>query len=105
MAYTLFGANGQRVELQNMPEGIWTTGMTVRVTAQKVAQASSSVPGSYSKAHVQHVEVLEVGGATTGHAGVVGGPGTTENIAVLYVLISMCNQTASLTPQVGSRRL
>jgi hypothetical protein len=103
--YTLFTPNGTRYSLASLPGTQWVTGMQIRVTGVKTVgfQKTAVGPTSASVA-VQNVVVvstpplLKSVSGTTAQALVGSSPST---MAVLYIIVTMCTQTASITPSVS----
>jgi hypothetical protein len=103
--YTLFTTNGTRYSLRSLPGRQWRTGMRVRVTGVKTAGLQSNVVGPTANSlSVQGATVVSttspprgVAGTTT--AGLVGYAPST--MGVLFIIVTMCSQTASITPSVS----
>jgi hypothetical protein len=119
--YILFASSSTRYELVLKGDlNQWTTGMRLRVKAPKSAPAAASPQAngsvSISPAPVLHVtEVVVLASAAAAAppsptarsnssvAATYTGPvlGVAPlNMAVLFIIITMCNQPASITPEV-----
>jgi hypothetical protein len=105
--YTLFAANGTRYSLRSLPGRQWRTGMRVRVTGVKTAGLQSNVVGPTAKSlSVQGVTVVSTTRPPRGVARATTAPlvGTApSSMGVLFIIVTICSQTASITPSVSSR--
>jgi hypothetical protein len=104
--YTLFTANGTRYSLRSLPGRQWRTGMRVRVQGVKTAGLQTSVVGPTANSlSVQGVTVVST---TSPPKGVAGTTSTAplvgyapSTMGVLFIIVTMCSQTASITPSVS----
>jgi hypothetical protein len=107
LLYALLASNGTRYWLSSLPGGQWRTGMHVRVTGVTTVGRQTNAMGLAAKSlYVQAVSVLPTSTAardvaSTTTAPVVGyAPGT---LGVLFILVTMCSQAASITPAVSGK--
>jgi hypothetical protein len=104
--YTLFTTNGTRYSLRSLPGRQWRTGMRVRVTGAKTAGLQKDSRGlpTAGSVSVQGVTVVSTTSPPKGVARAATAPlaGTAPStMGVLFIIITMCSQPASITPSVS----
>jgi hypothetical protein len=104
--YTLVTPNGTRYALRSLPGRQWRTGMRVRVRGVKVAGlARNAVGPTATIVAVQDITVVSTPApprgmaSTTSSAQLVGN--APSRMGVLFIIVTMCRQTASITPAVS----
>jgi hypothetical protein len=98
--YTLFTSGGSRYKLKVSAGSHWRTGMHIKV-AGRLTAASNTSPGGKTMPELVVSQVLRAtstSAATTAQDSIGASP---ASMAVLFVIITMCDQTASITPEVG----
>jgi hypothetical protein len=103
--YALFTAGGTRYSLRSLPGRQWRTGMRVRVRGVKTAGVQTSVVGpTASSVSVQGVTVVSATSPSRGVASTMTAPlvgCAPSTLGVLFIIVTMCSQTASITPSVS----
>jgi hypothetical protein len=105
--YSLFTPNGTRYSLRSLPGNHWRTGMRVRVRGMKVAGlATKNAVGPIANiVAVQDVTVVSSPGAPRGMASAASSAQLVghapSRMGVLFIIVTMCSQTASITPSVS----